>query len=132
VPKYTQPTSSTPTSSDYYKVPTTTPGKTAIVVDTVLLKKLTEQLAVPADVMDRIATAIVTEANTLTRYGKPPYGDGEIGEAYRKAWEKDIVRLIVSVRNMQYGIHNITGKYGDSAKRYEDTEEYHSFNLPKA
>lgn len=93
------------------------------VVDTDLLHKYGHQLIAPADRVGAAADHIDGQAKSLTDGGKPPWGDGEIGNKFQQFYDDQAVKLLEAVREMQQAIYGCATIYGVVSDKYVKNED---------
>jgi len=98
-------------------------GGPELYVDRELLKKHGAQLVEPADRMGVVIDKIKGAESRLTRYGFPPWGDGEIGDQFKAYYDKNAVPVIDSAEDMRQGIYNAADKCGVTSENYDKNEE---------
>lgn len=94
-------------------------------VDTAKLRRAGDDLRAPAERLNKAATDTPNNINALRKDGKPPWGDGEIGEAFSKELHK-VNKLIEATYNLGYGLTETADLFRRAADEFVKLEDENS------
>jgi hypothetical protein len=96
-------------------------------IDPAALRKVGEQLRVPGTTVTNAFEDAESGANAVKGHdGLPPWGNGEIGDAFAKEYLDNANKILAGVRDLGLGLGNLADKFTASAKLYDVTESSNS------
>lgn len=92
-------------------------------IDSDGLRDGANMLVDPGKVLVKTSTTTETDANHIkTPTGKPPWGDGEIGDAFYKTYAKPSVNLITGAKDLGNALLKMSDNLKVAANQYHNTE----------